>query len=363
MGAADIIPGVSGGTMALIMGIYPRLIEAISNINLRWFPSVVKIWFQGDEGDKKNAREHFNREFWRMDPIFLFFLSVGIFFAFAIGSLVITYFIDNYPVLVQTFFFGLILASSLIPLREVRKNIHLETGEVLEVITVGIIFLVFAFVLTAPEVGLSPPLEWVEVTSRGEELSRISTRAMSAYPQGELLASPQNEDVTVKNNRIPAGEKLSVPRLPVWYLFLAAVIAICAMILPGISGAYILLILGGYYYLLNIFDYFQRTVAGGAVALVPLGYLVVFGLGAVVGLLIFSRVISYVLDRWPACAMAALTGLMLGGLHGLWPFYLVEDSPADIWPQIALALFAGIFIVSLFNYYAGGLEGASRTDG
>ena len=358
MGIADIIPGVSGGTMALILGIYPRLIEAISNINLSWPVSWLRMWFIRDKEGGNQARVKFEQNFWRMDPVFLLTVAGGILFAVAAGSLVITHFLDNYPVLVRAFFFGLILSSSLIPYRRVRKNLAPGIKNIIGVLFVGIVTFGLAFVVTAPEMGFNPPVRWTEVTSRGEELSRLSARAMSAYPQSELLASPKNDNISVDGGEVPAGQKVFIPRLPAWYLFISAVVAICAMILPGISGAYILLILGAYYYLLNIFNHFQIAVAGGSIALKPLGYLLLFCTGAGVGLLIFSRVIRFVLHRWPAVTMAGLTGLMLGGLRGLWRKEFVANSS----PGVAVVFLAGIIIVSLLDY-AGRLQNRESADG
>lgn len=352
MGMADIIPGVSGGTMALIIGIYPRLVESISNINLAWVLPLGRLIVSKDEQQKLRARTKIKEAFLRMNFLFLVFLAAGIGLAVVTGSLSITYFLDNYPVLVRAFFFGLILASSWIPISMIKESFTGDYGELIIVLTAGVIFLGLAFLLTSPGLGLEPPLEWEQFTSRGESLSNLATRRMSALPVSRLAENSRNKDLENNTGRIPEGETVYIPRLPAWYLFLSAVVAICAMILPGISGAYILLILGSYYYILNVFNTFLSGIAGGEILLLPLGYIFLFCAGAASGLLVFSRLIRWMLGWWKSLALAVLTGLLLGGLHGLWPFYWLQPGGSLNWFRLITSFLVGIIIVGSLNIFS-----------
>ncbi|MGM0380654.1 MAG: DUF368 domain-containing protein, partial [bacterium] len=204
MGAADIIPGVSGGTMALILGIYPRLIAAISNINLAWVPALYRMWL-GPGETKDEARERFKQNILRMDPLFLLFLAAGILSAVAVGSLIITYFLDNHPASVRAFFFGLILASSWVPLYQVKEQLDWNGRQVAGILLVLIFCLGLAFVITSPKLGLQPPLRWKTVTSGGEDISGLLTRKMSAFSAGKLLEHPKNKDIRMDSGEVAAG--------------------------------------------------------------------------------------------------------------------------------------------------------------
>jgi len=226
MGAVDIIPGVSGGTMALITGIYERLINAIGNIKIQTLKHLIR-------GEKQ--------EFWdgvrAVDPFFMTTLLAGIGIAALIMSQIVRVLLETYPVETYALFFGIILASSVLIYREIERR-----GK--DIFVLLIVGFVVGFVIAS----LNP-------TSLGHTLPM---------------------------------------------LFVTGAIALCAMILPGISGAYITLILNQYEYLLN------------AIHTIALPEIIAYITGGVVGLLAFSRTLQYLLREHHAAMLAFLTGLMLG---------------------------------------------------
>ena len=228
MGICDIIPGVSGGTMALITGIYERLVRAIGNIG----PSPAKYLLKGDI---KSAME----EFGKFDPVFLVVLVAGIGTSFLAMSNVILVLLNDYAVQTFSFFFGLIVASAVV------------------------LFLI------------------IEEDSRDK---RAAAFLLIGAIAGFVLAGL---------NPASLGHSLPV-------LFLSGMAALCAMILPGISGSYIMLVLGQYEYMLSVIKSLSLVEMATYVA------------GGVIGLLLFSRLLKYLLKTHHTAMIAFLTGLMLG---------------------------------------------------
>ena len=236
MGAADVVPGVSGGTMAFITGIYDRLLNAIRSVDLDALRMLLR-------GDIKAAWQH-------VDGAFLLALLAGIATSIASLARLLTWLLEHHPVPLWAFFFGLILASALVLLRQVPGW---HAGRVLALL---------AGTATALFIGLSPVL---------------------------------NLDVGMGG------------------VFLAGFVAICAMILPGISGSFILVLLGMY-----------GTVLA-AVRDFDLLFLLVLATGAVCGLLVFSRVLHWLLHRFHGATLALLTGFLFGSLVVVWPWKRVLD--------------------------------------
>jgi putative membrane protein len=231
MGAADVVPGVSGGTIAFITGIYEELLETINSVN---FTALKKLKSEGLKGFWK----HINGNF-----LVALFLGIGI----SIVSLakLITYLLEHHAVLLWAFFFGLILSSiylvgKKIAKWDVTKIIGLVVGS-------GI-----AFYIT-----LLPPME-----------------------------NPN----------------------ALWYVFVSGAIAICAMILPGISGSFILLLLGSYEMVL------------GAIKDVKISIIVVFAAGCLTGLLSFSKLLNWMFKKHHDLTIAVLTGFLIGSLNKIWPW-------------------------------------------
>lgn len=230
MGAADVVPGVSGGTIAFISGIYDELLRSIASI-----PEALVLLLRGKLKDA-----------WQMaNATFLLVLFGGILTSIVTLARVITYLLEHHPVPVWSFFFGLILVSCYLVGREIRRWNWSRALSFL-------LGMAFAYWIT-----VAAPVQW------GSDLPT---------------------------------------------LFLAGAIAICAMILPGVSGSFILLLLGLY------------SVVLGAVKELDFAVLGVFAAGCLVGLLSFARLLSWLLARWRDLSLAFLTGLMLGSLNKVWPW-------------------------------------------
>lgn len=239
MGAADVIPGVSGGTIAFIMGIYDKFVASLAAINAE----AVKLFFTGKF-----------KEFWRhINGGFLLSLVVGIGVSVISLATVMQILLSDFPIQTWAFFFGLIVASSIFILRGISGWGLRE-----------ILFLIGGVVLGVTICTLSPT---------------------------------QTPDA-------------------LWFIFLSGAIAICAMILPGISGSFILLILGKYQYILGAVS---DLVAGQNIAgnLLIIG---VFAIGAVVGILSFSKFLHWLLSRWHKQALIILAGFIIGSLVKIWPW-------------------------------------------
>ncbi|MDR1202676.1 MAG: DUF368 domain-containing protein [Tannerellaceae bacterium] len=261
MGAVDVVPGVSGGTIALIVGIYEELLDSIKSIN----GSSLKLFFTG-----KIAA------FWKaINGNFLLTLVSGV--AISIFSLakLITYLLETQPVLVWSFFFGLVLASILFVAKDIKK------------------------------------WDWKTI------LSFIIGTIIAFYI---TVATPAET---------PNG---------LWFIFLCGAIAICAMILPGISGSFVLVLLGKYYYVME------------AVKNLDIIIIFVFICGAVIGITSFSRLLSYLLRRLHDITIAALAGFMLGSLNKVWP-WKAEDAISNILPDKLIWEGAGLMILGFAIVY------------
>lgn len=261
MGSADIVPGVSGGTIALITGIYERLVYAISKIKF----SFIKPLF------KANFTEFKEKLLDEIDFELFIPLALGIGIAFITLAKVISYLLDTYTAYTFSFFLGLILASAYILYTKLEEfNIKL------------VIITVIGIILSYIFVGLNP---------------------------------------------IAANHSLIV-------IFISGLIAICAMILPGISGSFLLLLLGQYQYMLNALN--SRNILE----------IVVFCIGALIGILGFSKILNYLLEKHESTTMAFLIGIMVGTLR--LPIMEITTSIKGSWiPCIILAVisFALIFVL------------------
>lgn len=260
MGTADVIPGVSGGTIALITGIYERLIHAISRIDFKF----ILYLFEGDfKRFKQNAIQEIDFE--------LFIpLLLGIGIAVLTMSKIISFLLTNYPAVTFGFFFGLILASAIFVYNHVDElNIK------------NLAFLAIGFVFAIIFVGLNP---------------------------------------------IQANHSLPI-------IFLSGSVAICAMILPGISGAFVLLLLNQYEYMINALNNLQLVE------------IITFIAGALVGILSFSRILDYLLIHHKSVTMAFLVGLMIGTLR--LPYEKIVVSMESPIPIVIAAIigFAIVFIL------------------
>jgi len=277
MGAADVVPGVSGGTIAFIVGIYEELIDSIKSINLTSLKMLCSLKFS---------------RFWKaVNGNFLLAILSGIGLSVFSLAKLITYLLVQEPVLVWSFFFGLVLASIWFVSREVAQ--------------------------------------W-----NAKTVIAFAAGAVAAYAITITTPAETSNDL--------------------WFIFLCGAIAICAMILPGISGSFILVLLGKYFFIMD------------AVKSLRISVLLVFSGGSVIGISLFSRALSYALHRFHDITIAILSGFMLGSLNKVWPWKETIETYIDrhgvakplietnilpdrqLWEAIGLA-FAGFAIVYLLE--------------
>jgi putative membrane protein len=265
MGAADVVPGVSGGTVALVLGIYRRLISSVRD-GAKVLGRLVKLDFSG-------ARRSFASVEWTLIAPLL----IGILVAVATLSGVIEHLLENSPVQMAGLFLGLVAGSvvvawGLLEVRDVRRW------------TILVIVAILTFILLGVRGGTS--------------------------------------DDTVSQVADPA----------LWAFFIAGAIAICAMILPGISGSFLLVTMGMYGPVL------------AAVSDRDLAIIVVFGLGCVIGLALFSQVLHWALVKHEPTIMAGLIGLMVGSVRVLWPWPSGLDSTELGWIEGPVVVTLGLMV-------------------
>ncbi len=240
---AEVVPGVSGGTIAFITGIYERLIFAIKSVDLELFKllgkgQIKKVWA-------------------KIDGNFLALLLGGMFLGIAIGVFVISWLLENKPIAIWAFFFGLILASCFV----IGKDIKVwNTGTVVALLLGAV--LVYYVTVAVPSTG----------------------------------------------------------NTALWFVFICGMVAISALLLPGLSGSFILLLLGMYTYILpKVKDVLSGDLSG-------LSVLITFGIGCLTGLLSFSRLLSWAFKNFEKITLAFLTGLMIGSLNKVWPWQEVLST-------------------------------------
>jgi putative membrane protein len=233
MGAADVVPGVSGGTMAFILGIYTRFIDAIKSFDLVWAGACLRLDWRSVVG--------------RPDFQFLLPLVVGIFSALLFFTHVVPLpsLLVSQPELVYGLFFGLISGSIVVLF---ARFDHLYAGDVVPLV-IGL--LAGAAIVTA--VPADTPDSW-------------------------------------------------------WFIFVSGALAICAMVVPGISGSFVLLVLGKYAYVLDAIGHFRFSV------IVP------FAAGAALGLFAFTRVLSWILHHYERQSLVGISGILIASLWVIWPF-------------------------------------------
>lgn len=370
MGTADIIPGVSGGTMALILGIYEQLIDAVRSINLRWFFRIFTLM-----NPFAHHGQTLRQQIRSLGLDFLVPLGGGIFSAILIGSQFLPPLLANYPSLVRAFFFGLIFSGLWVPLRWVKIDGRGNLFMVAILLTGGI---GLGFYLTDPAHEVVSGKQWVEVSSSGKTMDDLLRKQASALPAQQVFWASENQSLQqwIKTNtpdvfeklprplpskvadrerlkarsapfqeiNLPEGILVSVPRLRPEITVLVGFIAICAMVLPGISGSYILLILGGYFFVLNLLKGGIHQISSGSIPTLHLGYIGLFAVGAIAGLAVFSRILHFLLERAPSVTMAFLTGIMAGCLRGIWPFRIWDGGWINVLPSPALGTWLPVLI-------------------
>ena len=248
MGIAEVIPGVSGGTIAFITGIYEKLIDTIKTVlGLDWIRALPKDGL-------KTTWEKINGNF-------VVFLLAGMAAGVIVGVFGVTYLLENYPVLLWAFFFGLIIASAIYIGRQVN------TWKIAEIVAL-VVGTVVAY--------------WITVASPAQGIQAL------------------------------------------WFVFIAGTIAISALILPGISGSFILLLMGMYTFIIPTVKEALKTFAADKLIVVA-----VFALGCLLGLATFSRLLSWTFKHYRNITLALLTGFMLGSLNKIWPWRNVLQTRID----------------------------------
>lgn len=243
MGMAEVVPGVSGGTIAFITGIYERLIFAIKSVDME----LLKMIFSG----------RFAAAWKKLDGSFLLTLFLGMAIGVGVGVFVITWFLENKPLGIWSFFFGLILASCFI----IGRDIDRWNWQVILSLVLGAA-LVYYVTVAVPLTG----------------------------------------------------------RTELWYVFLCGVVAISALLLPGLSGSFILLLLGMYTAIIPR----VKEILTGDLSGLPI--ILAFAGGCIVGVLSFARVLSWAFRNFKNTTLAFLTGLMIGSLNKVWPWQEVLNT-------------------------------------
>ena len=244
MGIAEVIPGVSGGTLAFITGIYERLLNAINAINI----SLIDVF--------KN--EGFKGVWAKVDGNFLMKLLFGMALGFIVGLKIIVGLLESHPIHIWSFFFGLIIASIPLIARQVKSWGVLE-----------IFFSILGFAL----------VYWITIASPSTGCSNLAV------------------------------------------VFLSGILGVSALMLPGLSGSFVLLLMGMYTIIMPAIENFLKNPLGPEALIV-----IVFGAGMLIGLLTFSRLLGYTFDRYPNKTLALLSGFLLGSLNKVWPWQYVTST-------------------------------------
>lgn len=285
IGAAELIPGISGGTVALITGVYERLLDAISHL----FEAVKRLVLGPDRlaGFRDEVRR---TDWWLVGPVLLGMAAMVLTMAGVVESLV-----SADPVAARGLFFGLVAASLIVPIRMVQQEARDNSQPTSAARwTAGIIVLIVAAVIAFLLIG---------------------------FADSGVVAEP-----------------------PLWTVFLAAAVAICALVVPGVSGSFFLLAVGLY----------STTLQ--AVSSRDLPYIAVFAAGALLGLVTIVRGMKWLLTRYRQFTLLAVVGLLLGSLRALWPWQRSESGNTDgvgvlLLPQgdmllpIALAALGAVIVV------------------
>ena len=254
MGASDLIPGISGGTIALITGIYKELLESINALSLKNLKKIIVN----------------NENFWKdINGPFLLPLFCGITISILFFSRYIEFLIKEETIALWSFFFGLLIASIFFLIRK-------------------------------------------ELSFKFNSLIYISLGIITSYFISQLSIFSNN--------------------IPLWYIFLAGFIGVSAMILPGLSGAYILLIMGVYQTILTniriaqdlIYNFDQQQFNKVSVVLI------IFILGVLIGIKIFARFLTWLLKLYPNNTIAVLIGLMIGSIYKIWPWQNLSNEKNNI---------------------------------
>lgn len=277
MGAADVIPGVSGGTIAFMTGIYEELVGSINSIN----GEAVRLLFTGKF-----------KAFWKhINGNFLFSLIAGILVSILSLAKLMTYLLVHHPIQTWAFFFGLIVASSIFILRGISNWKFKDIAMLVLGIIIGIV---------------------------------VCTLTPTQTPDG------------------------------LWFIFICGAIAICAMILPGISGSFILLILGKYEYLMGTI----ADIVSGTGNLLDFITIIIFAVGAAAGIIAFAKFLHWLLEHYHRETLLVMAGFIIGSLVVVWPWSSrnMETIVLSQYPELAPAEATGILAPEIIGRYSGMID-------
>jgi putative membrane protein len=301
IGIANIIPGVSGGTMALVLGFYERLVGGINNISLK----TVKSFFGLFRFKKENV-DIFKEEFIKIEGFFLIKIVTGAVLAIFALATSMKYLLEYWHDPTYGFFFGLVLLSAYAPYKLIKKK--------------GISTLLAVIIGIVGVVGVSNAVSGDQLLEKAKAKCEVIIKG-SSHKQAD-----KKQDI-----------------IHLVYIFILGMISISAMILPGVSGSFLLLVMGGYFEILNAVDSFNISILG------------IFTLGAIVGILLFSKILDFLLKKYYDQTMGTLLGLVFGSLWMIWPFknYEVICSKKEYLFNIIPNSFGMIEIFTLLSFFVG----------
>lgn len=384
MGAADLVPGVSGGTIAFIMGFYQDLLEGIKSINL----SSINLLLRG------RFKEFSHAVAWR----FLLTLGAGIVVAFIVLSHLFHFLLEHetYRIYFYATFFGLILASFAFCIRQI------EQWKSRYIVGIGI-GIVAAYLLSTPTFSIESEGEYAvqihiniekpafhKTLVNYDDSQHILKGLSPDILKGMLLEETIHPTTKVFNSQGhyvgPASDIASMypMRLINGWLVVCGAIAICALLLPGISGSYLLTVLGVYPLIIGALTDFISAL--GRLSLDREAFFILFslGIGIVFGLLVFARVVSALLRKYRSWTLSVLCGFMIGALPTVWPFWtyayalmplrldkgpqlqLIEPiwlpTPSPVVYQALMCALAGFVVVVLIEWLAKSRQLLSNTN-
>jgi len=341
MGAADLVPGISGGTIAFILGFYQPLLDSLQTINLTAFQCLFKGQWQ----------EFSQRIAWK----FIVTLLAGILCAFISLANIFHYVLAHevYRIYLYATFLGLILASFVFCIRQVQ----VWKGKMIVGLCIGAFV---AYLLTdttlAPasegEFAVSIAINSSSFSPRNYDASQQLLTGLSSQTLSVLLAQGLLQDTTPVYNQQRiliglAGELVMPYHLSLFngWLVMCGALAISALLLPGISGSYILTLLGVYPTVIEALVEFLNGLGKGAFNLEAFSVLWSLGIGVVFGAIAFARVLNWVMRHYPNQSLALLSGFMIGAIRSVWPFWSYE------YVMLPLKLYKGPQLVALRPFF------------
>jgi len=370
MGAADVVPGISGGTVAFIIGIYEDLLYSIATLNKKNFFTL----FKG------NFREFFNKVSWE----FLLSLLCGMATSFLLLAKCILFLLNDevYRVYLYSLFLGLVLGSCVFCLRQFA----IWNMRVITCICIGALT---AFILTRSDIVTKSQQALFDVPLLQKRIPQVAIEKIKELrpynvdevnslllqvpvSQVEVMALHRFIDLDTKiydhatSQLVTVSEVVSQqdsPLLDMWVI-VCGMIAVSAMLLPGISGSYMLTILGVYAVILGALIDWIDGIVHLTFHAAAFRIIMSMGIGIIIGAIIFSRAVTYCLQRYRDMTLALLVGFMIGALRSVWPFwncrYMImpgrlHDGPvleamSPIIPDCTTALFSIALCITLFGF-------------